>query len=97
VTVYLDGDKEVLRIKVNRDLEEDLLEGTISKILEKERQILIKSGKTYKIYKLDEDVKIYLNGERARLSDLKEDDSIKFEVDDEDEITLIKGYRVILE
>ncbi len=95
VEIVLD-DGEVEKIIVNRDIDAEFSNAIIVDIFQNQEQILIMNNNEYKTYFLDEDVKVYLNGDRVRLSKLKKDDQIRFRIEDK-KIIEINAYRLVLE
>ncbi len=87
-------DEEVEKITVNRDREIDsnIIQGKLGDIYSNTDQIVVKNGTEYKIYTLDDDVKIYLNTSRVLLSKLEKDDNVRLEMYREKVIEL-NAYR----
>ncbi len=96
VKVIVDEDNEVKEIIAERDIDSDVISGELADIYEDSEQIVVKNGTEYKIYKLDDDAKVYLNNERTSLSKLEINDNLRLKLDD-DKVIEIKAYRLIIE
>jgi len=85
---------EVIEIIVGRDLDEEIVSGIIFDLYPQELKIALKnnSNNQIKIYSLDEDVKIYLNDDKVKLSDLEKKDYVGLKINDEKAVR-IKAYR----
>lgn len=87
-------DDEVIKISVdrNRDIDSNIIYGKLADIYGNANQIVVKNNTEYKIYTLDEDVKIYLNTNRVSLSKLEKDDNLQLKMY-RDKIIELKAYR----
>ncbi|MCT4562862.1 MAG: S-layer homology domain-containing protein [Maledivibacter sp.] len=88
-----EDDDEVLEIQVDRKYNAVGIAGKLIIVYEDERQIAIKQDTKVKIYDYKSSTNVYVNDDRAKLSDLEEDDNILLIVDD-GEVEEIRAYRV---
>ncbi len=86
-------DDEVTEVTVDRDIDSDVVYGRLDKIYEDEEQILVYINSKYNTYPLDEDVEIFLNSKDIDLDDLREDDNVRLELDNNDQVIEINAYR----
>lgn len=84
---------KVIEISVERDMDFDVVYGRLDKIYEDEEQILVYINSKYNTYSFDEDVEIFINAEDADLDDLREDDNVRLEFDNNNEVIEINAYR----
>lgn len=91
IEVKMDDD-EVSEITVDRDMDEDIINGVVFDVYAMQDKVAIIHDSDVEIYSLDNDVKIYLNDKSSTLSSLKKDDYVGLEMDD-DEVIIIKAYR----
>lgn len=85
-------DSEVTKITVDRDRDEEIINGKIHDVYADDEKIAIKVGSETKLYSIDDEVKIYLNDSSTKLTNLKTDDNVSFKLDD-GKIIEIKAYR----
>ncbi len=94
--ITLEDDEEVLWIEVDRNYNDDAITGTLTRLYKDQRQIAIKEHNKIKIYDYSSNVKVFVNDDKGRLSDLEEGDKVYLVLDD-DKVKEIRAYRVIME
>ncbi|MCG8542312.1 MAG: S-layer homology domain-containing protein [Clostridia bacterium] len=94
--ITLEDDDEVLWIEVDRNYNDGAITGTLTRLYKDQRQIAIKEHNKIKIYDYSSNVKVFVNDDKGRLSDLEEGDKVYLVLDD-DKVKEIRAYRVIME
>lgn len=90
--VVVVNDDEVSKITVDRDIDEEIINGKIYDIYEDDEIVIKDDDGIRRKYALDDDVKVFLDDEDDELSSLKKDDYVGLKIDD-DKVVEIKAYR----
>lgn len=90
-----DDDDEVQKIEVNRKYNSVGIAGKLINVYEDERQIAIKQDTKVKIYEYKSSVRVYVNDDTAKISDLEDDDNILLILDN-GKVKEIRAYRIVV-